>query len=274
MVPTDNEPALAHEIGHLLGRAHAPCNNPAAPDPGYPNYGSYPRASIGEFGVDIETLDILNPATVTDFMSYCGPVWISGYTYEGLLDRLETCPGLTSCVSSAPVPSLLPIELAASRGEYLALTIQIYRNGRVRLVHPAFHLPAEPGADWGRETEYFVELRGEDGFPLSARRLWLQDAHVTAEDAVTCYLVRRTLAGSGLGIADSAGGHHSGALPDRTDAAASVRVIVERWNSEKTPHSELEIEPARRAIRGTVQSGWRRQMVRGRKLAGASVMRD
>ncbi|HBY99464.1 MAG TPA: hypothetical protein DEP84_36925, partial [Chloroflexi bacterium] len=74
---------MAQEIGHTCGRGHAPCSVPD-PDPNYPNYDMSTPASIGEYGFDIVTSDVKDPATYRDFMSYCTPSWVSPYTYEAL----------------------------------------------------------------------------------------------------------------------------------------------------------------------------------------------
>lgn len=85
-VSLDIETTVAHEIGHNLWRAHAPCGNPGGVDEAYP----YAGASIGEFGLDLQGYEILTPGAYVDFMSYCGPSWISDYTYRGLLaDQLS-----------------------------------------------------------------------------------------------------------------------------------------------------------------------------------------
>lgn len=73
--------AAGHEIGHNFGRRHAPCGNPAGVDPHFP----YPDGSIGVYGIDTSEETLLSPNTTHDMMSYCGPEWVSDYTYEGLL---------------------------------------------------------------------------------------------------------------------------------------------------------------------------------------------
>jgi hypothetical protein len=91
----------AHEIGHQFGLPHAPCGSVGTPNANYPAYEPYDlppdpvgttnftTASIGEYGLDIDTGAIASPATAEDFMSYCGPRWISRYTYLYLLNRPE-----------------------------------------------------------------------------------------------------------------------------------------------------------------------------------------
>ncbi|MFO7539074.1 MAG: hypothetical protein R6X32_13605, partial [Chloroflexota bacterium] len=83
----DNTGILAgHEIGHNMGRRHAPCGNPAGVDPNYP----YAGASIGEFAYDFGTASLLTPDTYRDVMSYCSPEWTSDYTYTALYDDQVT----------------------------------------------------------------------------------------------------------------------------------------------------------------------------------------
>lgn len=78
---------MAHEMGHYQGFPHAPCGNVGTPDAGYPAYEPYDSvgnrtASIGEFGLDVSTGAIYDPATAKDYMSYCSPPWTSLYHYK------------------------------------------------------------------------------------------------------------------------------------------------------------------------------------------------
>lgn len=70
----------AHELGHNLGRLHAPCGGAGSVDPDYP----YPEAAIGVFGYD-RAANTMVPRTTPDLMSYCRTNWVSDYTYEGVL---------------------------------------------------------------------------------------------------------------------------------------------------------------------------------------------
>lgn len=78
---------MAHEFGHALGFQHAPCGGVgASADPNYPAYEPYdpagtPGGSIGEYGLDINTGNVKDPAMMRDFMGYCNPDWISIYNH-------------------------------------------------------------------------------------------------------------------------------------------------------------------------------------------------
>lgn len=80
-----NEGTLAQELGHAMGRAHAPCGGAGDIDPDYP----YGRANIGVFVWDIVDRELVDPGSrVYDFMSYCKSNWVSDYTFAGLYERM------------------------------------------------------------------------------------------------------------------------------------------------------------------------------------------
>lgn len=86
---------MAHELGHACGLPHAPCGTPG--DPNYPAYEPYdpaatPQASIGEYGLDISNGAIKSPLNFKDWMSYCGPKWISLYNYGQLTNNANLAP--------------------------------------------------------------------------------------------------------------------------------------------------------------------------------------
>ena len=76
---------IAQELAHAMGRMHAPCGNPAAIDPKYP----YKDAAIGSTGWDPIAKELVSDDDHEDFMSYCGPVWVSDYTYKAIFDRMQ-----------------------------------------------------------------------------------------------------------------------------------------------------------------------------------------
>ncbi len=91
---------MAHELGHACGRPHSPCGTPG--DPAYPAYEPYdpagtPTASTGEYGIDISNGAIKSPALFKDFMSYCGPRWVSLFVYGRLTNNTALDP-VRACV--------------------------------------------------------------------------------------------------------------------------------------------------------------------------------
>lgn len=96
---------VAHELGHTMGRRHAPCGGAASPDPLYP----HPNASIGVYGHDLYSISLGVPGLPTiyapngssDVMSYCNPAWISDYNYAALLQARLTA---AAAVASAGAP--------------------------------------------------------------------------------------------------------------------------------------------------------------------------
>jgi len=93
----------AHEWGHNFARRHAPCGNPSRVDGAYP----YAGGSIGVYGLDVERLDPKSPGAFSDLMSYCDPVWISDYTYEGILQFREAESAAAHLVAPARQPAMV-----------------------------------------------------------------------------------------------------------------------------------------------------------------------
>ena len=67
---------VAHELGHTLSLAHAPCGGPLGVDPLYP----YDDGSIGAWGYDARSNELVSPDT-PELMGYCGSDWISDYHF-------------------------------------------------------------------------------------------------------------------------------------------------------------------------------------------------
>ncbi len=88
-----------HEIGHEHGRNHAPCGTNQGLDLAFPTQG----AILDAWGFDLIARTLVAKDTNKDFMSYCGPAWITAYTYSALLSRLQTvnAAAMASRVSGA-----------------------------------------------------------------------------------------------------------------------------------------------------------------------------
>ncbi len=104
----------AHEIGHQFGLPHARCGNAGNGNPNFPIYEPYDlpvdppntanwtMASVGEYGLDINNGAIANPTDFEDFMSYCGPRWISKFTYDFLTNIAQLTPVVEPSGAGAP----------------------------------------------------------------------------------------------------------------------------------------------------------------------------
>lgn len=157
-----------HEIGHNFNRSHAPCGNPGGVDPNFP----YPNAVIGVDGVDTSEETLLDPNLTHDMMSYCGPEWVSDYTYEGLFrDQVQRSSrsgpkgdGLLiradidgTTLTPMPIMQLnqrfLPVEKAAKQQVQL-----LDERGEVIGVYPAELFVAEEEGVSARMLVAFVPL--------------------------------------------------------------------------------------------------------------------
>jgi hypothetical protein len=135
------------EVGHALGRAHAPCGAPDI-DPNYP----YPGAKIGARGYSLLSKKLFDPSQYVDFMSYCGPVWISDYTFRHLFLRLQDVNGVAAF--STPSQENAPAEpIAYDR-------ILVSPSGATRMLEPV--TLARPAG--GERVEITADARRAEGF--------------------------------------------------------------------------------------------------------------
>jgi hypothetical protein len=222
-----NGAVMAQEIGHDSGFPHhAPGCGAPDPDPNYPNYDSYPSASIGEFGFDTVDSVVWDPAIIRDFMSYCLSPWISPYTYEGLFKTFQ------SALHVAVNP-------AAANQEVLSAAISISSNAKVTNFRPGFPGGASVPANGGA-TPYAVELHDENGNPLARERLRLTTPYQTLDDAQLDFFV---------------------ALPVRPDARLLVvkrdeAVIHTEPIAKAAPLVELKSLPGAPARSGQLPLSW------------------
>ena len=93
---------IGHELGHNMNLNHAPCGDPAAPDPSFPQ----PDGSIGAWGYDFGESELVSSGT-RDLMSYCNPRWISDYHFANASRFRLSDDDNDDLTGPPPAPSLL-----------------------------------------------------------------------------------------------------------------------------------------------------------------------
>jgi hypothetical protein len=153
---------VPHEIGHALGRRHAPCRgcSPAAqsPDPDFPQYNTFNSDSIGVFGFDPATNVVFNPASTLDFMTAFlpGSAWISPYTHRNLLGARQG-----GALPGGALPGGALSYLGGTRMT-LFLGLEITRDREVTR-RCSFHHPAPAQGGTGCATPFSYELLDAEG---------------------------------------------------------------------------------------------------------------
>ena len=94
---------IAHELGHNLNLRHAPCNDPADPDPDFPQ----DDGSIGNYGWSFRTNSAYDKDAYYDMMGYCDPNWISGYFFDKAARYRRARSSMYMPPNSSPAQSLL-----------------------------------------------------------------------------------------------------------------------------------------------------------------------
>ncbi len=156
----DNLPSgsgvMAHELGHNMGRSHAPCGGVAGPDPSYP----YAGGIIGNYGLDLATLTVKAPSTNYDLMGYCSPDWISDYNWNAMITFRQAGP------TNAP-------PAAADAVSGLLVWGRIGRHGTV--LEPAFRIAPPTARAVASNSGYRVEGLAADGRVLFSQSIELAE---------------------------------------------------------------------------------------------------
>ncbi len=161
----DDTRALSHEIGHAFGMLHLNDGMAAGPyDTAYPTYATFPFASIGEFGVNVQRMTLFNPNTTRDFMSYFdatdvpfpAATWISPYFYRDLMDTVIVNDGTGDLVLKV----VLIVKI---------LSFRMHRDGRVELL-PSYTVEVPAPDDHRPRSEVMIDVRGADGEVIRSHR--------------------------------------------------------------------------------------------------------
>jgi hypothetical protein len=109
---------VAHEMGHNLGRAHAPGCDAAGVDPGFP----YANTGVGVDGYSVAEMAFKSRKKWKDVMGYCYPTWISDYTWNALATRVRIVTAFTTPRSlRAPLRSLQGYYRPGRKPEWVAV---------------------------------------------------------------------------------------------------------------------------------------------------------
>jgi len=180
--PNGAQQTMAHEIGHGAGLAHGPCGTPG--DPNYPAYEPYdpantPTAALGEYGLDINN-GTLHPPTDKDYMSYCGPAWISLFHQGRLTNNAKLNPQTVGISRWRPPvlvdPYLWPWEYIPDpppwerhpgdmrmKAEPVISIVGLVTAEREVQVQSVMRVTALPAVAEARATAYVAQLIGREG---------------------------------------------------------------------------------------------------------------
>lgn len=111
---------FVHEAGHAQGLAHVECPDARAgggaadPDLSYP----HAEGRIGNWGFGVRAQLSYDPKQAFDYMSYCGPTWVSDWTWNKTYEQIKSL-------------SAWDLEGPAGPGEGLELLLMgaLYRDG-------------------------------------------------------------------------------------------------------------------------------------------------
>lgn len=94
------EETFVHEIGHTQGRRHIECpgGNAAGTDPSFP----YPGGKINVWGFGIRDFRLRHPTSNVDYMTYCGPNWVSDWQWNATYNRIKTLTSWDMAGQTAP----------------------------------------------------------------------------------------------------------------------------------------------------------------------------
>lgn len=226
-----------HEVGHNLGRWHAPCGTSSGVDGSYP----YAGASIGAnvYGLDQSTGKVWSPGapdTAKDLMSYCRPKWLSDYNYVAIYNALRASPALEPAAGQGWLvrasfdaqgqPALLPlyaldapIEAAPASSDY---TVALFdAAGQLIGEYPVALRDLHSDAEARSAHPLLAAQQPEQ--PIALRAI---HAVIPRADRAVAEL-RLLHRGQAVATQRLAGGPPQGAAP--ADLAASATQVTLRW---------------------------------------------
>jgi hypothetical protein len=147
---------VVHEVGHNEGLAHVFCPfaQAASPDPSYP----YENGLLGTWGFGILSFNLYAPDNHYDYMSYCGPSWVSRWSWSKTFERART---LTAWDYESPADGGLDYNIGPTGyAEKNLLMGSINADGSEFwwTDHGTLPSTADP---YGSDYDHYVELRAD-----------------------------------------------------------------------------------------------------------------
>ena len=230
---------LAHEVGHNLNLAHAPCGGPEGTDPDFPHAGG----SVGAWGYDFRDSTLISPEYHRDIMGYCyDQGWLSDYFFEKVIDYREWregangpsmagAPGEPSDVlvlwggvqggelrMGPPFPATAPAQLPEADGQY-----RLDGLGQNTVL---FSLSFTPGEDKFGDKYFFFAIPIEQDWEESLERIVLTGPEgsltVNADDQRALSVVRDANTGQVRAILRD----WDGVLPAALETAAELEILT------------------------------------------------
>jgi hypothetical protein len=168
-----------HELGHNMGRQHAPCGGAADPDPNYP----VSSAHLDVQGYNAQSKQLVAPGTYYDIMGYCDPQWVSQYHYTKVQSWLEANPVSISAAAAAsaariviagsisggvvslrPVTAFLGPDRLSTEGDY---RVTVHGNGQVVSVPFKLKQVADGPSEMSHFSVVVPDLGAIDSFEIS-----------------------------------------------------------------------------------------------------------
>ena len=230
---------LAHEVGHNLSLAHAPCGGAQSTDPDFPHAGG----SVGTWGYDFRDGTLVSPAYHRDIMGYCyDRGWLSDYYFEKVIDYRERhegasgpsmagAPGEPSDVlvlwggvqggelrMEPPFPATAPAQLPEADGPY-----RLDGLGQNTVL---FSLSFTPGEDKFGDKYFFFAIPIEQDWEESLERIVLTGPEgsltVSADDQRALSVIRDANTGQVRAILRD----WDGVLPAALETAADLEILT------------------------------------------------
>ncbi len=166
---------LAQEIAHNHNSwpfqhrwDHVNCGNPDGINNDY-QYATNtigPAGALNYYGFDFITRQVIRPSDARDYMSYCGPIWVSDYNWRGMMTTLGATP-----LPAGPPPSGNYMFVIGTFDQHSgdATVLQAYRipDGTIPSARLATLLTQQENAT-PIDPAYRLELRSSAGAVLSA----------------------------------------------------------------------------------------------------------